>query len=82
MIPAWTSSESRVAYSKWRRKPYPVAQVGGGTSLVSRVLNGMLAAERRVPLPLGTSVPLCAERKAAGVVHVPATHTVQERRAA
>ena len=56
-----------LAYSKWMRKPYPVAKVGGGTSLVSRVLNGLLAAERRVALPLGTSVLLCAERKAAGV---------------
>lgn len=56
-----------LAYSKWMRKAYPVAKVGGGSAggmgLVSRVLNGMLAAERRIPLPLGTSVLLCAERK-------------------
>jgi 2-polyprenyl-3-methyl-5-hydroxy-6-metoxy-1,4-benzoquinol methylase len=52
-----------LAYSKWLRKPYPVAKVGGGTSPVTRVLNGMLALERRIPLPLGTSVLLCAERK-------------------
>ena len=63
-----------LAYSKWLRKPYPVAQVGGGTSLVSRVLNGLLAAERRVALPLGTSVLLCAERK-------PAVEVAQRRAA-
>jgi 2-polyprenyl-3-methyl-5-hydroxy-6-metoxy-1,4-benzoquinol methylase len=55
-----------LAYSKWLRKPYPVAQVGGGTSLVSRVLNGMLKIERQLPLPAGTSVLLCAQRKLAG----------------
>ena len=70
-----------LAYSKWLRKPYPVAQVGGGTSIVSRVLNGMLAAERRLPLPLGTSVLVCAERKATGTTAVP-THTAAQRRAA
>jgi 2-polyprenyl-3-methyl-5-hydroxy-6-metoxy-1,4-benzoquinol methylase len=66
-----------LAYSKWMRKPYPVAKVGGGTSIVSRVLNALLAAERRLPLPLGTSVLLCAERKAAA--SLPA---VEQRRAA
>ena len=69
-----------LAYSKWMRKPYPIAKVGG-TSLVSRVLNGMMAAERRVALPLGTSVLLCAERKSAGTATVP-THTTTQRRAA
>jgi 2-polyprenyl-3-methyl-5-hydroxy-6-metoxy-1,4-benzoquinol methylase len=53
-----------LAYSKWLRKPYPVAKVGGGKSLVSRTLDAMLAVERRLALPLGTSVLLCAERKA------------------
>lgn len=69
-----------LAYSKWLRKPYPVAKVGGGTSLVSRVLNGMLATERRVPLPLGTSVLLCAERK--GEAPRAVLEPVSERRAA
>jgi 2-polyprenyl-3-methyl-5-hydroxy-6-metoxy-1,4-benzoquinol methylase len=69
-----------LAYSKWLRKPYPVAKVGGGTSLVARVLNGMLAAERHVPLPLGTSVLLCAERKGAAPRAV--LEPVNERRAA
>ena len=51
-------------YSKWFRKPYPVAQVGGNKrSLVARLLNGLLAIERRAHLPLGTSVLLCAERR-------------------
>ncbi|QJW95078.1 class I SAM-dependent methyltransferase [Frigoriglobus tundricola] len=71
-----------LAYSKWLRKPYPLAKVGGGTSLVSRVLNTMLAAERRVPLPLGTSVLLCAERKAAAGAAAPARHPATQRRAA
>jgi hypothetical protein len=69
-----------LAYSKWLRRPYPVAEVGGGTSIVSRVLNGMLAAERRIPLPLGTSVLLCAERKDPAVRAV--FEPVSERRAA
>ena len=53
-------------YSKWLRKPYPIAKVGAGRnrSLVARVLNGMLSLERRIALPLGTSVLLCAERRA------------------
>lgn len=54
-----------LAYSRWLRRPYPVGQVGGKPGVVSRVLNGLLAAERRVPLPLGTSVLLCGERPAA-----------------
>jgi 2-polyprenyl-3-methyl-5-hydroxy-6-metoxy-1,4-benzoquinol methylase len=70
-----------LAYSKWLRKPYPVAKVGGGASPVSRVLDGMLALERRVPLPLGTSVLLCAERKAQAAAAEPAP-AVTTRRAA
>jgi 2-polyprenyl-3-methyl-5-hydroxy-6-metoxy-1,4-benzoquinol methylase len=70
-----------LGYSKWLRKPYPVAKVGGGKSLVSRVLDGMLAVERRLPLPVGTSVLLCAERRAQGVEAAPATH-ITTRRAA
>lgn len=69
-----------LAYSKWLRKPYPVAKVGGGPSLVSRVLNGLLAVERRIALPLGTSVLLCAERKAQDVVTMP--KNIATRRAA
>ncbi len=69
-----------LAFSKWLRKPYPIAKVGGGTSIVSRVLNTMLAAERRIPLPLGTSVLLCAERKAAAAVAT--TSPAAQRRAA
>ncbi|HEY1191250.1 MAG TPA: class I SAM-dependent methyltransferase [Gemmata sp.] len=69
-----------LAYSKWLRKPYPVAKVGGGTSLVSRVLNGLLAAERRVPLPVGTSVLLCAEKKGRGAPA--ASQPATQRRAA
>jgi 2-polyprenyl-3-methyl-5-hydroxy-6-metoxy-1,4-benzoquinol methylase len=70
-----------LAYSKWLRKSYPVAKVGGGKSLVSRVLNGMLAMERRIPLPVGTSVLLCAERKAKNVLATPATETATRRAA-
>jgi hypothetical protein len=63
-----------LAFSKWFRKPYPVAEVGGGKkTLVSRVLRGMLAAEQRLPLPLGTSVLLCAERRATATLPMP-TH--------
>jgi 2-polyprenyl-3-methyl-5-hydroxy-6-metoxy-1,4-benzoquinol methylase len=71
-----------LAYSKWLRKPYPVAKVGGGTSLVSRTLNALLAAERRVPLPVGTSVLLCAQRKAPATGSVPQPDTPALRRAA
>lgn len=53
-----------LAYSRWLRKPYPVGQVGAKPGLVSRVLNGLLALERVVPLPLGTSVLMCAEKAA------------------
>jgi SAM-dependent methyltransferase len=63
-----------LAFSKWLRRPYPVAEVGGGKkTLVSRLLRGMLAAEQRVPLPLGTSVLLCAERRADAALALP-TH--------
>jgi SAM-dependent methyltransferase len=51
-------------YSRWLRKPYPVGEVGGNKiSVVSRILNGLLAMEQRFHLPLGTSVLLCAERR-------------------
>jgi 2-polyprenyl-3-methyl-5-hydroxy-6-metoxy-1,4-benzoquinol methylase len=54
-----------LAYSKWMRKPYPIAQVGSGRqSLVSRILRSVLSIERRVGLPLGTSVLISAERRA------------------
>lgn len=69
-----------LAFSKWLRKPYPVAKVGGGTSPVSRVLNALLAAERRISLPLGTSVLLCAEKKAS--VSPATTQPALQRRAA
>lgn len=71
-----------LAYSKWMRKPYPIAKVGGKASLVSRVLNGMLATERVLPLPLGTSVLLCAERKRDGAGAVIGRTERTERRAA
>ncbi len=59
-------------YSQLLRKSYPVAQVGGGNgSLVSRILHRLLAIERRIHLPLGTSVLLCAERRAADEQAVP-----------
>ena len=63
-------------YSQWLRKKYPIAEVGGKKSLVSRVLNVLLAIEQRVHVPLGTSVLLCAERRAGG------TGTAAARRAA
>lgn len=69
-----------LAFSKWMRKPYPVGKVGGKKSLVGRVLDGLLAAERVVPLPLGTSVLLCAERK--GAAPIARFEPVSERRAA
>jgi 2-polyprenyl-3-methyl-5-hydroxy-6-metoxy-1,4-benzoquinol methylase len=57
-----------LAYSKLMRKSYPIAGVGSGKqSLVSRVLRGLLAIERHVHLPLGTSVLVSAERLAANV---------------
>jgi 2-polyprenyl-3-methyl-5-hydroxy-6-metoxy-1,4-benzoquinol methylase len=71
-----------LAFSKWLRRPYPVAKVGGQKSLVSRVLDGMLAAERSVALPLGTSVLLCAERKHATSVPFPTRPEIEQRRAA
>lgn len=65
-----------LVFSKWLRKPYPVAQVGAGSkqSLMSRVLRGLLAVERRVHLPVGTSVLLCAERRATAST---TTHTAR-----
>lgn len=51
-------------YSRWLRKSYPLAQGGSNQrSLVSRILHNLLAIERHVHLPLGTSVLLCAERR-------------------
>ena len=51
-------------FSQWLRKPYPVAEVGGDKrSLISRILNTLLALEKRIHFPLGTSLLLCAERK-------------------
>jgi 2-polyprenyl-3-methyl-5-hydroxy-6-metoxy-1,4-benzoquinol methylase len=70
-----------LAYSKWLRRAYPVAKVGGGASPVSRLLNGMLALERRVALPLGTSVLLCAERKAQVAATEPAAGGATRRAA-
>jgi SAM-dependent methyltransferase len=45
-------------YSKWLRKPYPVAQAGDteGNPMVARILNRLLKIDRRLPMPLGTSV--------------------------
>jgi SAM-dependent methyltransferase len=61
-----------LAYSQLLRKPYPVAQVGGNKrSLLSRVLNALLAIERRVHVPLGTSVLICAQKREAKAVGVP-----------
>ena len=71
-----------LAYSKWLRKPYPVAQVGGGTSLVSRTLSALMAAERSVPLPLGISVLVCGVRKESGVAAAPESHSAMTREVA
>jgi 2-polyprenyl-3-methyl-5-hydroxy-6-metoxy-1,4-benzoquinol methylase len=64
-------------YSRWLRKPYPVAQMGENKqSLISRILNGLLALERRVHLPFGTSVLLCAKRRGTSGKMVQATRRV------
>jgi SAM-dependent methyltransferase len=54
-----------LAYSRWLRKPYPVAETGDRSRrpLVSRILEGMLQIDGRVPLPLGTSLLLHAVKK-------------------
>ena len=45
-------------YSKLLRRPYPVAESGDSTRrpLVARALRGLMELERRIALPLGTSV--------------------------
>lgn len=65
-------------YSKWLRKPYPVGKVGAKPGLVSRVLNAMLATERVLPLPLGTSVLMCGVKPA----QAQQTYTPELRRVA
>ncbi|HEV3383498.1 MAG TPA: class I SAM-dependent methyltransferase [Gemmata sp.] len=58
-----------LTYSTWLRMSYPIAQVGSGKqSFVSRVLRGMLAIERHLHFPLGTSVLVSAERQATNIV--------------
>jgi 2-polyprenyl-3-methyl-5-hydroxy-6-metoxy-1,4-benzoquinol methylase len=57
-------------YSKWLRKPYPVAKVGR-MALTSRLVNALLAAERHIAMPLGISILLCAERKPSAARSVP-----------
>lgn len=47
-------------YSKWRRKPYPVAS-SADAGIVGRVIRSVLAVEQRVPAPIGTSI-LCELR--------------------
>lgn len=49
-------------YSRWRRRPYPVAESGDTAArpLLAPVLHGVLAAERRLRPPLGTSLILKA----------------------
>jgi SAM-dependent methyltransferase len=44
-------------YSRWRRKPYPVAEAGGG-GLVGRAVRTVCALEGRFAPPVGTSL-LC-----------------------
>lgn len=48
-------------FSRWRRKPYPTAGVGGRPSLVGRAFAAACRAESRVPTPLGTSL-VCLAR--------------------
>lgn len=47
-------------YSRWRRKPYPVAE-GTGDGVVGRAMRAVCAIEGRVPSPIGTSL-ICAAR--------------------
>jgi 2-polyprenyl-3-methyl-5-hydroxy-6-metoxy-1,4-benzoquinol methylase len=51
-------------YSCRWRKNYPVAQAGDGKSMpiMSRIMRAMFATERVLPLPLGTSCLLWAQR--------------------
>jgi len=53
-------------FSKVLRRAYPVAESGdtGKRPLVARALRGLLQLERRLPLPLGTSVIFKGTRKA------------------
>jgi 2-polyprenyl-3-methyl-5-hydroxy-6-metoxy-1,4-benzoquinol methylase len=53
-------------FSKVLRRPYPVAESGDARKrpLVARALRGLLQLERRLPLPLGTSVIFKGTRKA------------------
>jgi 2-polyprenyl-3-methyl-5-hydroxy-6-metoxy-1,4-benzoquinol methylase len=54
-----------LAYSKLLRRPYPVAEMGDTTRrpLGSWLLRAMLWADRRLPLPLGTSLLLKGRRR-------------------
>jgi 2-polyprenyl-3-methyl-5-hydroxy-6-metoxy-1,4-benzoquinol methylase len=47
-------------YSRWLRRPYPVAESGDTAArpLLAPLLHGVLAAERRLRPPLGTSLIL------------------------
>jgi SAM-dependent methyltransferase len=55
-------------YSKLLRRPYPVAEAGDSARrpLGARALRALLSLDRRLPLPLGTSLLLKAVRKASG----------------
>jgi SAM-dependent methyltransferase len=55
-----------LVFSKWLRKPYPVAESGDRSRrpLSARILEKLLALDGRVPLPLGTSLLLHGVKKA------------------
>ena len=42
-------------YSRWRRRPYPLERAGDD-DLTARLARSICAAERRLPLPVGTSL--------------------------
>lgn len=54
-----------LVFSKWLRRPYPVAESGDRSRrpLVSRVLAAMLRVDGKLPLPLGTSLLLHGVKK-------------------
>lgn len=56
-----------LAFSKILRRPYPVSQTCGGSekSLLGGALRGLLWLDRRLPMPLGTSLILKGTRKLA-----------------